>query len=226
MSKFILGDIHGSYATLMALIAKLPVTDYSDLVLCGDLIDRGPRSREVVEFVKSNNIDCVKGNHEDLMIKSEEGEYIEHRPASYVWGMNGGDQTRDSYKGFEDQYKEHLAWMKTLPLYLEYPEVKNSDGRILVVSHSNIGKVWDWSNERRTLMSDQFENTIMWDRYGQEDVPEIYNVVGHSVQREPKIRSFYACIDTGAVFKQNGYGKLTCLQFPEMFIFSQENCDD
>ena len=226
MSRFIIGDVHGSFSTLIALIAKLPIDgDLSKLVFCGDLIDRGPRSREVVEFVKSNNLDCVKGNHEDLMIKSEEGDYIGPRRASFVWGMNGGDQTRESYQGYETQFAEHLTWMKNLPLYLEYPEIKNSSDRYLVVSHSNIGKVWDWSKERREQMSEQFENSILWDRYGQEDVEEIYNVVGHTVQKEPKIRSFYACIDTGAVFKQNLYGKLTALQFPEMVLFQQENVD-
>ena len=44
---YIIGDVHGCYNTLMELIAKLP----KDAKLCfvGDLIDRGPNSKDVVE---------------------------------------------------------------------------------------------------------------------------------------------------------------------------------
>ena len=34
----------------------------------GDLIDRGPRSAEVVEFVRHHAIGCVRGNYEQLLI--------------------------------------------------------------------------------------------------------------------------------------------------------------
>ena len=37
--KYIIGDVHGCYDTLMALIAKLP--EDAEIVFVGDLIDRG-----------------------------------------------------------------------------------------------------------------------------------------------------------------------------------------
>ena len=60
----IIGDVHGCYKTLIALIEKLPKD--RNITFVGDLIDRGPGSKDVVEFVRKNNYRCVRGNHEDM----------------------------------------------------------------------------------------------------------------------------------------------------------------
>ena len=44
---YIIGDVHGCYNTLMALIAKLPKN--AKLCFVGDFIGRGPNSKDVVE---------------------------------------------------------------------------------------------------------------------------------------------------------------------------------
>jgi serine/threonine protein phosphatase 1 len=65
MNHYVIGDVHGHYDTLIALVAKLPRD--AQLIFVGDLIDRGEQSAEVVRFVRENNHLCVMGNHEDLM---------------------------------------------------------------------------------------------------------------------------------------------------------------
>ncbi|MEC9337269.1 MAG: metallophosphoesterase [SAR324 cluster bacterium] len=42
-----IGDIQGNYRTLLALLKQIPD---DDPVSVGDMIDRGPRSMEVLEF--------------------------------------------------------------------------------------------------------------------------------------------------------------------------------
>jgi serine/threonine protein phosphatase 1 len=64
----VIGDVHGGFDTLIKLIEKLP---NDNICFVGDLIDRGPKSAQVVDFVIENNYDCVLGNHEELMIHSE-----------------------------------------------------------------------------------------------------------------------------------------------------------
>jgi len=59
---YIIGDIHGEYQTLLALVAKLPKD--AKLIFVGDLIDRGLQSRELVEYIRKNNHQVVRGNHE------------------------------------------------------------------------------------------------------------------------------------------------------------------
>lgn len=218
----IIGDVHGCYDTLMALVAKLPK---DDICLVGDLVDRGPKSRQVVQWAIDNKIPCVKGNHEDMMVAACKSDEIEPYE---VWMMNGGIQTVESYIGFEADLKKHADWMESLPLFLHFPDIKNSEGRELVVSHSNVGTVWtksdQWKKDNKHTMND----TIMWGRNSFQDVPEIYNVIGHTPQEfgTPRIKSFYANVDTGACFKRKNYGVLTALQFPSIQIFQQENIDE
>ena len=59
---YIIGDVHGEFDSLRLLTDKLPKD--SKLIFVGDLVDRGKKSKEVVEFVKSNNYLCVLGNHD------------------------------------------------------------------------------------------------------------------------------------------------------------------
>jgi len=63
---YIIGDVHGEYQTLLALIERLPKD--AKLIFVGDLIDRGLESAEVVKLVRIFGHACVMGNHENEMI--------------------------------------------------------------------------------------------------------------------------------------------------------------
>ena len=69
---YIIGDVHGCYKTLLALINKLPNKFDSKICFVGDLIDRGSNSKEIIKLIRDNNYDCVLGNHESYMIDSLE----------------------------------------------------------------------------------------------------------------------------------------------------------
>jgi serine/threonine protein phosphatase 1 len=73
---FVIGDIHGELEMLRALLAKLPSVRPEDtLVFLGDYLDRGPRSREVLEAVRGidRELRChvipLRGNHEDAWLR-------------------------------------------------------------------------------------------------------------------------------------------------------------
>lgn len=219
-----LTDIHGNFLTMKALLDKIPQEEKDKgIVVCGDLIDRGPRSREVVQYMIDNNIPCVKGNHEVMMYED-----------SNIWMMNGGLECIRSYGPFvyykltnpDDikVFEEHKEWMKQLPLYLEFPEIKKVD-RHLVISHSSINSVW--KHKDKFDSDGRYAQVIMWGRPNTiNDVPEIYNVFGHTPQENgAKIKVPFANIDTGCFYKEKGYGRLTALQFPELIIYEQENID-
>lgn len=232
MSKIIISDVHGCYKTLMALMKKLP---HNDVVFAGDLIDRGPRSKEVVDFVIKGGYDCVKGNHEDLMIAFDGVPKYNNG-----WGINGGFQTIISYceEGEfddttmrhkmirdDDKIREHLEWMKTLPVILEYKDIKDEEGRHLMVSHSMAQPAL---TAKRVVSNEEFEARVMWERdfHKIRPIEGVYNIFGHTPQDNgPRIRSFYACVDTGACYKEAPYGRLTAMEFPSMEIFEQEYID-
>ncbi|MDY3205617.1 MAG: metallophosphoesterase [Arcobacter sp.] len=64
---YVIGDVHGEFDSLRRLVNKFPKE--TKLIFVGDLVDRGKKSKEVVEFVKNNNFLYVLGNHEKMMIE-------------------------------------------------------------------------------------------------------------------------------------------------------------
>lgn len=226
----ILSDIHGNFDTMMALLDMIPQEEKDKgIAICGDLIDRGPKSKEVVQWCIDNKISVVKGNHEEMMV---DWEAAGRKYSNQLWLGNGGLETLDSYKEKVDHpylkgevqwdlFREHCEWMDKLPYYIEFPNIKKDDGRYLVISHSNIGNVWKIKDTEKGRLQ------ITWGRpHKIKDVPEIYNVVGHTPQEfGARYRKTYANIDTGCFYTRGGYGRLTALQFPEMIFYEHENID-
>ena len=234
MSKSIcvIGDVHGCYRTLCALVKKLPKD--AEIVFVGDLIDRGDSSREVVDLVKSMGWKCVRGNHEQLMVDAKGG--LEKSMLDYLnWLACGGVATLASYMDpygdfMKADFDSHIAWMENLPLYLEFPDIKNADGRSLLVSHSSASGVWHWDDARRKAMSATWEKALMWSRLQHiNDIPGVYNIFGHTPLEQARVSKIHANVDTGCVFKSDlkvmKESELTALQFPEMIIHSQINID-
>ena len=115
--RIIIGDVHGHYDGLLSLIDFLELKVTDELYFLGDLVDRGPKSAQVVEFVKSSGYPCLRGNHEELMIAAcnqSEQDYSVFQ----MWASCGGRQTLDSYNS-PDLLQEHVAWFKTLPTYID-----------------------------------------------------------------------------------------------------------
>jgi serine/threonine protein phosphatase 1 len=116
--RLVIGDVHGHYAGLMRLLDLIgPQTDNSIFFL-GDLIDRGPESARVVEFVIRGGYACLLGNHEDMMLKALCGD--KSFWAGRRWALNGGDITLEDYSGSHAELLgPHLMWMQTLPTFLD-----------------------------------------------------------------------------------------------------------
>lgn len=237
-SRIIISDVHGSYKTLLALIAQLPKD--IPITFAGDLIDRGLDSRKVVEFVKNGGHDCVRGNHEQMMIDELEFETradgVEEAYTDLyhgIWEMNGGTICLQSYLVNDGKnshlvhdvkaLREHLEWMKNLPHYLEYKDVKNDKGQHLLVTHSTAAHVWNKYDAKHP----EFKASVTWDRDNfPPKIPGIYNVYGHTPrQYKPQIEEHFANIDGGCYMKRGPYGRMYALQFPEMIVYSQDNIE-
>jgi Calcineurin-like phosphoesterase len=135
----VIGDIHGEYNKLVALLMHLGYAESSGAwrhpsrraIFVGDLIDRGPQQRATVELVRamveSGSAQCVLGNHEFNAIawvtKDPEhpGKFLRdhHKPGN-----------REQHQAFLDVVegkplqKEITDWFKTLPLWLDLPGVR------------------------------------------------------------------------------------------------------
>lgn len=116
MTRFVFGDIHGQFDGLMNLLQFINYSPSDKLYFLGDLIDRGDRSADVVQWVIDNGHTCLRGNHEQMCLEAFAS--VQGSLTWKGWLMNGGAHTLSSY-GKEKLPESHLAWMEQLPLYLD-----------------------------------------------------------------------------------------------------------
>lgn len=99
MSDLVIGDISGYKTAFDRLVAK--ATGISRIVALGDITDRGPESRQMIEFFMNNpQHKCLMGNHEHMMIKSFEEVMLGKKSPYFLiyWiYINGGKETLESY---------------------------------------------------------------------------------------------------------------------------------
>ena len=205
----VISDIHGCYKTLMALVAKIPYTH--QVVLGGDLVDRGPDSRGVLNWAMDNLVPSVMGNHEDLMLGYHSPRFPCCREGLGYWMVNGGGDTLDSFGG--DIPDDVLQWVNKLPFHID----AEYDGNKFEISHTGFGGC----NTSRTVK--------LWTRYGSDvwGLPpgEQFRIFGHTQKQEPWIEKDFAMIDTGCAYKDRGMGKLTAFLIPEKQVIQQDNID-
>jgi predicted phosphodiesterase len=72
MKLAVLADIHSNWFALQAVAAHLEAWKADQVIVAGDIVNRGPRPRECLEFVLEKEKTCgwltVRGNHEDYVI--------------------------------------------------------------------------------------------------------------------------------------------------------------
>ncbi len=197
----IISDIHGCYHSLLALIARLPADD--KIVFGGDLVDRGPRSADVIKYAINNNIPTVLGNHDHMML-DQLTRGVEYTP--WTWGMNGGDTTMNSYRGRKSDLDEAVKWLATLPTFILEGD--------LLVSHTGHANIADPKHD----VLDQ-----VWARGMEFPDDGLFRVFGHTSFDEPIITDTYAAIDTGCAYI--GKGHLTAFQYPSKRVWTQKNID-
>ncbi|NER78639.1 MAG: serine/threonine protein phosphatase [Leptolyngbya sp. SIO1D8] len=120
--RIFIGDVHGHYDGLMSLLKEIAPTSEDRLYFVGDLIDRGAQSAQVVDFVYQNSHPCVLGNHEQLLLNAFAKDRLNGN-ALHGWLYSGGQATLSSYENNPDLLNEHLAWLRTLPLYLDLDDI-------------------------------------------------------------------------------------------------------
>lgn len=222
---YIIGDVHGCFNTLLALIDKLP-NKHPTLVFVGDLVDRGPHSAHVLDWVINNNHLCVKGNHEAVMADALSNSNVSPVTKN-LWLKNGGDTTLLSYRDFDKKVlKDHLDWIKQLPNYLEF-NIPDENGKTLFITHGFALPYFSKKNEKDIavkLRNNKLKKMIATERVQEHykyeenflDYP-IFNIFGHELCKNVIIKDSYAAIDTGCVFGDY----LTALEWPSKRIFQQ-----
>jgi serine/threonine protein phosphatase 1 len=120
--KIVIGDVHGQYDGLIRLLGAIAPSHDDRLCFVGDLIDRGPKSAQVVDFVMNSPYQCLLGNHEKMLLDILHDGQVLQQPLQ-AWLFSGGQTTLVSY---QDLYGEpgiphtHFDWFRSLPLYVDW----------------------------------------------------------------------------------------------------------
>jgi len=206
---YVIGDVHGCYHTLQNLVAKLPKD--SDLIFVGDLCDKGLYTKEVIEFVKSNNYRCVIGNHDVHMYRHLKDALLGKKTAWSTHEKFAGYATVDSYKNAsESLVNEHLEWLKSLPHFIEL------DNKYLITHGFGLPFYKLQHEKREFVMRVNRISNELYNEYYAKDYKEyeIVNIFGHDSFKEVLIGKNYYGIDTD-VKRGN---KLTAIELGTMNI--------
>ncbi|KLP19625.1 uncharacterized protein LW94_3091 [Fusarium fujikuroi] len=117
----VVGDIHGMLDPFEKLLKKIEFNPKTDHVIAvGDMINKGPKSSEVVARLMELKATAVRGNHEDRVILAWRGLSSQQGVAAYL-------DTKDAakHRGEEADLKTarslseaQMTWLKNLPVII------------------------------------------------------------------------------------------------------------
>lgn len=200
----IIADIAGRYNELMLLLDKM--SEGEEIILLGDLNDRGPDTNKVIQWAIDNNIRCVKSNHGDMLI---DAYYANKRNVhsrfseSYIFEINGGLQTLQSYGGFEFIPEAHIKYLEDCPWYIETND--------LILTHAALSNYND-------NPFDYLDKAFLWNR----EYPyrrDKFQIHGHNTYFEEykdELGLYGMCLDN------SGNNELRGIHWPSKTIYTQE----
>ncbi|WP_068840229.1 metallophosphoesterase [Pontibacter akesuensis] len=225
----IIGDVHGCFEELVALLLRLNYSLRFDkeaqryllahpqnhkAIFVGDLVDRGPNSPEVLrlvmDMVEQDMAYCVSGNHDDKLLRMLKGCNVQVR--------HGLELTKAQLARYDAAFTERVkAFLQALPHHLLLDE-----GR-LVIAHAGLEEHLHGQNSKgvralclygpTTGETDEKGLPLRLD-WAADYCGHAIVVYGHTPVHEPLWRNNTINIDTGCVFG----GRLTALTYPDHIV--------
>jgi len=229
--RIVIGDVHGCYKTLKKLVEHQIKPEKTDQIyFVGDLIDRGPRSREVLDYIidlkwKGFNVNALKGNHEDLFVKAfSDEEYMR------AWFHNGSEETlksfdvpadkRNDYEGLRMVPERYIQFLSGLPYYYDLNDyiIVHAGLNITSEDHFADTQAMLWSREIKGLNLLKSGICII---HGHTPMP-IVTLKPNLIRKDAQNLN----IDAGCVYKDlPGYGILAAIELDSRKLFTQENIE-
>ncbi len=176
-------DIHGEYEKLCYLLEEINPTLKDTIIFMGDYIDRGAKSKEVVDKVISMknicNCEYLIGSHEYALLHSDSDEYYK-----WLFWNYGGDATARSYGSYENIFKIHGDFFNSLKAYYL------TDKYLFVHAGIRTGIPLGEQN----LVDMVYMRSEFYDK--KHNLPQKI-IFGHTEFESPQIWEDKICIDTG-----------------------------
>ena len=143
MSTYIIGDVHGCFDQFIRLLKKINYDKQKDqIILTGDLVNRGPKSLDVLNYcLADENITTVLGNHDLYLL--------------YLMNIKQGKgKLRKILKAANN--KEIFDWLITRPLLIQISD--QSTNNKFIITHAGIPEIW--SIEKAQDLANEVSKTL------------------------------------------------------------------
>lgn len=159
---FFVGDVHGEYLSLNEKMLKVNFNEDKDvLIFVGDLVDRGPEIKKVLDLFL--NKDCfygVIGNHDHYMFNALKDK-------SKIWEKdkrNGSEETIEQLD-WDNIKKYSKKLLKKMSLILEIEKNGKKFGIIHAGIHFDNDKPSEWNKIiRKAKNNKNYRMNLIWDR--------------------------------------------------------------
>lgn len=220
--RLAIADIHGCFYTFQALVKRIQFKTDDQLFILGDMINRGKRSRDVLDFilhlqVSGYNVYPVRGNHEHYLLHLiNESIAISHNlkepkfPNTSLHPMLDGKKVKHRYQKF----------LSELPHYI-------LSGEDYILVHAGL----NFANDPLTSFEEMLTTREM--NYRPECINGRKVLHGHTPTNLAEItdsiskRSPVINLDNGCVYsdKKPQRGQLMCLDMDTYDFVLQRNID-
>lgn len=202
-----ISDIHGELEKLCRVLDKLNPQKDDTIIFMGDYIDRGAKSKEVVQKIidMQDVCNCVYliGSHEYALLHANSDDYYH-----YLFWNYGGVQTAESYGSFDNILKTHGDFFNSLKFYY-------INSKYLFV-HAGI--------RDGIPLEKQNEVDMVYIRREFYEKPHSFPykiIFGHTEFDKPLIQNDKICIDTGCgKYKNSPLTAIVCENNIETFVNS------
>jgi serine/threonine protein phosphatase 1 len=183
----VVGDIHGCYDELMDLLNQVAFGADDRVVCVGDLVTKGPKSREVLDlFMTDQRFSSVMGNHDLALRRKWNGEKIKLK-----------ESQKPTHKALKKDKQHYVPYLNSLPFLIDLGShlVVHAGLRPGVELHS---QTTEDLTELRSLGKDRASrNGPPW--YDEYDGDKVV-LFGHWPAPEPRLGRKAIGLDTGCVY--------------------------
>jgi len=222
MARYALTDIHGCVRTFKALVLEqLQLQQADELYILGDLVNKGPDSKGVLDFVldlqaQQYQVHCLRGNHDQMLRKA-----ARKGPAPLTLTDTEKKLVLESFgiEKFRDLPKKYKKFLKSLPYYLELPDY------YLVHAGFNFGQS-DIFEDKEAMLNirgyevdwQKLDNKLLLHGHTPTALHSIKKIIAH---KDRKLN-----LDAGCVYYRNAaYGNLIAIDLDSRQLFIQPNID-
>ena len=220
--QFAISDIHGCAKTFRKLVLEvLHLSQEDTLFLLGDYINKGPGSKEVIDFIfqlrdKGYKVKCLRGNHEQYLIDAFNffGDEI---PFFY----RGGKETLESFgansvKEIPDQY---IEFIQALPFYFELEKY--------ILIHAGLDfDLEDPYNDNFSMLNIRKMNVDLEKTGGRKVIHGHVPTSYQEIEKSLSLQSNHTSIDGGCVYHHiHALNHLVALDIQSEKLYIQINID-